>query len=101
MVTFVRVASSEEIPPGTRRRIDVEGYDVTILNVDGRLAAVGSRCPHEGGPLGDGAVAADRITCPLHRWTFSLRDGRAVTDRRVSARIFPVRVEGTDVLVGI
>ena len=54
MVTFVRVASSEEIPPGTRRRIDVDGYDVTILNVDGRLAAVGSRCPHEGGPLGDG-----------------------------------------------
>ncbi|HET6204782.1 MAG TPA: Rieske 2Fe-2S domain-containing protein [Planctomycetota bacterium] len=101
MVTFVRVASSQEIPLGARRRVDVDGYDVTILHVDGGWTAIGYRCPHDGGPLGDGSVANGRITCPLHRWTFDLRDGRAVTDHRVSARIFPVRVEGGEVLVGI
>ena len=101
MVTFIRVATLDDLPPGARRRVDVEGYDVMLLNLDGVLRAIGYRCPHDGGPLGDGTIAGDRITCPLHRWTFDLKDGAAVTDRRVAARIYPVRVEGREILLGI
>jgi nitrite reductase/ring-hydroxylating ferredoxin subunit len=101
MATFVRVASRSEMAPGARRRLDVEGYEILLVNVEGNLHAIGFRCPHEGGPLGDGPIAGGRITCPLHRWTFQLDDGSAVTDRRVRARIYPIRVEGEDIYVGI
>ena len=33
-------------------------------------------CPHMQGPLWEGTLSGDTITCPWHRWTFDLLSGR-------------------------
>jgi nitrite reductase/ring-hydroxylating ferredoxin subunit len=43
-----------------------------------RVVAADSFCPHLAGPLFQGSVSAERVTCPWHGWTFSLGTGECV-----------------------
>ena len=48
---------------------------VALFNVDGRFHAVSNRCPHRGGPLGQGFVDGAEVSCPWHNWTFDVTTG--------------------------
>jgi nitrite reductase/ring-hydroxylating ferredoxin subunit len=59
--------------------------------VEGRLYAVGNRCPHRGGPLVRGRLeklpesGAWAVRCPIHGWLFDLATGKAVAPAGASA----------------
>lgn len=48
---------------------------VMLVRRDGAIRALHNRCSHRGGPLADGVVESDRVTCPWHGTAFSLEDG--------------------------
>ena len=50
------VATVDDIPPGKRMLVNVEGRDIGIFNVGGEYFAVGNRCPHEGASLCKGRI---------------------------------------------
>src|SRR5207245_133019 len=58
MVTFVRVASARDLPPGEGRVVVVQGHPVALFNVEGRFFAVSNVCLHRGGPIGEGMLDA-------------------------------------------
>jgi nitrite reductase/ring-hydroxylating ferredoxin subunit len=66
----------------------------------GTIEAVQAWCPHAGGPLGEGGIEGDEVTCPWHGSRFCLRDGRP-TQGPASAplRTFDVREAGGRILV--
>lgn len=64
-----------EIPPGEARSVEVDGVVVAVCNVDGKFYAFDGTCPHAGGPLGDGFVNGDTLTCPWHGWQFNVKSG--------------------------
>jgi 3-phenylpropionate/trans-cinnamate dioxygenase ferredoxin subunit len=104
------VCPADELPPGSKRIVDVEGREIGVLNVDGRLFAIRNVCPHQGAPLCEGAVAGtmlpsapheyvygmkDRvIRCPWHKFEFDLESGRSLHDpERMRVKIYPVTIE--------
>ncbi len=48
----------------------------------GEFYALVNKCPHKQGPLSQGIVHGDSVTCPLHNWKISLRSGRGARRRR-------------------
>ncbi len=50
------VGRVEEIPPGGRKIVTVAGRSIGIFNVNGAFFALRNRCPHQGGPLCEGAL---------------------------------------------
>ena len=57
-------------------------------------------CPHRGGPLGEGALAGEVVTCPWHGATFNVKTGEVLgPPARQGVRSFPVKVQGNDALV--
>jgi len=48
------VAAVEEIPPGKRKLVEVNGRAVVVFNLGGDFFALNNRCPHRGGGLYDG-----------------------------------------------
>lgn len=103
------VARVDEIGPGERRIVEVEGRSVGIFNVHGSFIAVLNVCPHELAPVCLGRLGGttlpsppgefrwgregEILACPWHGWEFDLCTGRALADPRRRLRRYPVSVE--------
>lgn len=79
MGKLVRVASAEDIPPGSGKLVEVEGKRLAVFNVGGRFHAIDEKCPHRGGPLSEGELEGDVVTCPWHRSTFNVTTGAVLS----------------------
>ena len=69
----------DDIPVlGARRVQRALGAEVAIFrNAEDKVFALLDRCPHKGGPLSQGIVHGESVTCPLHNWNIGLGDGCA------------------------
>lgn len=93
MGEWTRVARVEELPPGSRRVVDVDGVAVAVFNLGGDYCAIEDTCSHDGGELASGEVCGEEIVCPRHGARFSLRTGEVTAAPAYSAvAVFPVRV---------
>lgn len=72
---WIEVGRVDDVPLWEGRRVTVGGHLVAVFRTDAGIRAVGASCPHADGPLQDGLVAEDCVTCPLHGWRFSLSTG--------------------------
>jgi nitrite reductase/ring-hydroxylating ferredoxin subunit len=93
------VASAEEIPPGQGKVVEIGEVPIALFNIDGNFFAVHNTCLHQGGPLGEGQLDGNVVSCPWHGWKFDVSSGKSLTlpDARVPR--FQVKVEGGDLLV--
>jgi 3-phenylpropionate/trans-cinnamate dioxygenase ferredoxin component len=101
MSDFVKVAETSEIPPGRLKLVDVGGTRVAVANVDGGFAAFSDECTHDGGPLSDGDLDGEIVTCPWHFSRFNVRTGEIVeSPAEEPVTVYDVKVEGDSVYVG-
>ncbi|MCZ6794302.1 MAG: nitrite reductase small subunit NirD [Planctomycetota bacterium] len=91
---WYEVGPLSDLGPAGRLRVLAGEHDVAIFRVDGQIFALGNRCPHTGGPLSEGFVADELVTCPLHAWRFKLRSGMSPDFPGVSVPCYEVKVEG-------
>jgi nitrite reductase (NADH) small subunit len=99
---WVDVCAADEVPPLGARVLERGAQCAAIALFragDGRIFALEDRCPHKGGPLSQGIVAGERVTCPLHGWTIELETGEAVAPDAGTTRRFAVHVVGGRVLI--
>ena len=100
MGRWVRACGAAEAPkPGEVREADAGGTMVCLANVGGELAALDNACPHRNGPLGQGWLEGSSVVCPWHSWTFNMKTGEAEYPVSERVAVFPVKIEGDDVLV--
>jgi len=111
------VAQVEEIPPGARKLVEVDGKSIGIFNVNGKFVAVLNVCPHELAPVCRGRVGGttlpsppgtfrwgrdgEILACPWHGWEFDLLTGKALADSRKRLRSYPVTVEENTLFITI
>jgi nitrite reductase/ring-hydroxylating ferredoxin subunit len=101
MPNFVKVASTSDLKPGTAMTVVVNGMDIALYNVGGKIYATDDTCLHQGGPLGEGILEGEVITCPWHMWEYHVRTGEKVGNNSLKLATYPVEVEGTDIKVGV
>jgi len=100
MGEFVRIGSRSELPPeGEAREFPVGERVVCIANVQGVVSAIDNVCLHRGGPLGQGVIEGDKLICPWHGWQYDPRTGEAAHDPAAKVKVYPLKVEGDDVMV--
>lgn len=75
---YVRVGRRDDFPEGQMRRVEADGLPVLLVRRMGLLHAIGAVCSHAGGPLQDGELDGDVVTCPWHGSRFSCDDGRVL-----------------------
>ena len=101
MSEFRTVMNTTDLAPGKMKPVDLDGEEIAIANVDGEYFAFNNTCPHVGGPLAEGELEGDIVTCPWHSTPFNVRTGEAqeggVTDDPVST--YEVRLEGDDIQI--
>jgi nitrite reductase/ring-hydroxylating ferredoxin subunit len=101
-VNWRKVARASQLPPGSVRRVVLDGIEIALCNLGGEFFAVDDVCTHAYASLSEGALIGDELECPLHGGRFDVRSGAAkggiVSE---DLRRFAVRVEGDDVLIAL
>jgi nitrite reductase (NADH) small subunit len=92
---WIPITNAENIPLREGRAVTVGDREIAIFNLGDRFLAISNRCPHKNGPLADGIVSGDTVTCPLHAWQFCLKTGQGVSGPSASncVETFRTRVE--------
>jgi len=99
MSNFVEVCAEDDVPYLEGRRVVINGFYVGIFNTEVGFYAIGEVCPHMGGPLADGDVAATTVSCPLHARKIEMKTGEVENDDLSRVLTFPVKVEEGKILV--
>ncbi len=104
------VSTLDEIPPGERKIVEVEGRSVGVFNIAGEFFSLRNQCPHQGGPLCQGRLSGllksrvpgeyrytrkgEILRCPWHGWEFDVKTGQSWWNpARIRARSYKVSVE--------
>lgn len=100
--SWLDVAGVDELPPGERLFIEVDGQPIVLLNLGGVFFAIGDICSHDNGPLGDGEVVGTTIACPRHGARFDLGTGKVLSPPAAEdVPYYPVKVEGQRIFISI
>ena len=101
-LTWLAIGSLSDIPAqGARKLMHGETKIAVFRTLEDRIFAIEDSCPHKHGPLSEGIVHDNCVTCPLHNWVISLETGRAQGADEGAVRTFAVKLQGETVLVGL
>ena len=102
MTDWIEICSLEDIPRLGARVVRNDDGDIALFRTSqDEVFALRDRCPHKEGPLSQGIVHGKRVTCPLHNLVMDLTEGKAVASDEGCAAVYPVKIEGNNVLIAL
>ena len=102
MSSFVEIARTDEIAPGKAKMVEVEGRKIALFNLEGSYWAIDDSCPHRGGPLSEGEVEREVVTCPWHGSRFNIKTGEVLIPPAIEGvKSYEVQVEGSIIMIEV
>jgi nitrite reductase/ring-hydroxylating ferredoxin subunit len=107
---YVRVAAVKDVAAGRMVPVEAGGRKLLLARVGDQFYAAQRKCPHLGFNLCRGSLDGAAVVCPLHKAKFDLATGAIERDPKLlflnmkaktDLAVYPVRVDGEDVLVGV
>jgi nitrite reductase/ring-hydroxylating ferredoxin subunit len=98
---FMPAAKIAEVPAGTIHEFQVAGKAVALANVAGKFYAISDVCVHRGGPLGQGELHENVVTCPWHGWQYDVTTGKVTQNPAMGVACYATEVRGDEVFVEI
>ena len=101
-MSFVRACATSDVEPGAALAVSVDDVAVAVVRDGDDWYAIYDECSHAAIALSEGDVEGDQIECWLHGSRFDLRTGKPTgLPATEPVAIYPVKVEGEDVLVDV
>ncbi|MEY1556272.1 nitrite reductase small subunit NirD [Yoonia sp. R2331] len=98
-MSWIDIGAVDDIPLRGARKIKTALGCVAIFRTGpAEVFAVSNTCPHKGGPLAEGIVHGQSVTCPLHNWVFDLNTGQAQGEDG-AIETYPVEVNAGRILI--
>jgi len=95
---FTAVVPVAEVPEGAPTKVTFGSTAVMLVRRGDVVHALKDTCSHAGGPLSEGELREDTITCPWHSSTFRLSDGSVVHGPAGSRQVsYRARISGDQV----
>jgi len=102
MARFVKVATTDEMAPGQAKMVQVDDKKIALFQVEGGFYALDDTCTHRGGPLSEGEIEGEQVTCPWHGAIYNITSGQVLSPPApTGVASYKVRVEGTDIEVEV
>jgi thiamine pyrophosphate-dependent acetolactate synthase large subunit-like protein/nitrite reductase/ring-hydroxylating ferredoxin subunit len=102
-----RVADRDQLPEGRVMSVTAGVKTLALVHFDGQYAAMDNRCPHQGGPLGEGSIEKGVdgqcwLRCPWHGWDFDPITGKPPGGHEDTGQTtYPVEVRADGIYVGV
>ena len=100
-LVWLKVLDHGELPQGRVKPVTCQHQTLCITHYEGQYGALDNRCPHQGGPLGEGSIENGLLRCPWHGWEYNVKTGVSVNNPSACVASYPVVVEGDEVKVDL
>lgn len=102
MTKWTEIINLDEIPQLGARVVRTDTMDIALFRTSkDEVFALKDACPHKGGPLSQGIVHGNTVTCPLHNWKINLDSGEALAPDEGCTNRFPVKIEDGKVYLAL
>lgn len=99
-MSWIDIGHIDDIPLRGARVVKTPvGCIALFRTAKDEVFAASDTCPHKGGPLSEGIVHGQSVTCPLHNWVFDLNSGRAQGADEGQIATYPVQLDGERILL--
>ena len=99
VLVWHRVAGLGELPEGRVKTVTAGRHTFALTHFEGQFAALSNRCPHQGGPLGEGTIEKGMLRCPWHGYDYCPLTGESPFGD--SVQTFPVEQRQDGIYVGV
>ncbi|MEJ2016958.1 MAG: nitrite reductase small subunit NirD [Maritimibacter sp.] len=102
MSDWIDIGAIGDIPRQGARVVKTAAGCVAIFRtLEDRIFALEDSCPHKAGPLSEGIVHGDKVTCPLHNWVFDMSTGEAQGADEGRVATYATKVEAGRILLDV
>ena len=70
-LSWTRVGDVDLLEVGRITTVQVDHHTICLTRTAEGYGAITNRCPHQGGPLGDGFLQDGYVVCPWHGWEYN------------------------------
>jgi thiamine pyrophosphate-dependent acetolactate synthase large subunit-like protein/nitrite reductase/ring-hydroxylating ferredoxin subunit len=99
-VVWRKVLDPDELPEGRVTTAACAHLTLCMTHFQGRYGALDNKCPHQGGPLGEGSIENGLLRCPWHGWDYDPLTGKA-PGYDDGVETFPVEEREDGIYVGL
>jgi len=102
-----KVLDLGQLPEGRVTTVTAGATSMALVHFDGQWSAMDNRCPHQGGPLGEGSIEKGVdgkcwLRCPWHGWDFDPLHGTPPGGHEdTGQKLYPVEVRADGIYVGV
>ncbi len=98
---FQPLCKLSELPAGKGREFLVEGRIIAVFLDNHAVRAIDGICAHQGGPISQGYLDVNCITCPWHGWQYDLNTGQNLITGKKMLDCFPIEVRDDEVWIDV
>ncbi|WP_171240127.1 nitrite reductase small subunit NirD [Ruegeria sp. HKCCA5491] len=99
-MSWIDIGHIDDIPLRGARVVKTPvGCVALFRTAEDEVFAASDTCPHKGGPLSEGIVHGQSVTCPLHNWVFDLNSGQAQGADEGQITTYSVQLDGERILL--
>ena len=95
-----KVLTKDELPEGRVTSVTCQKKTLCMSHHEGEYGALDNKCPHQGGPLGEGSIENGLLRCPWHGWDYDPITGKA-PGFDDGVKTFPVEIRDDGIYVGL
>ncbi|MGB3606040.1 MAG: thiamine pyrophosphate-binding protein [Psychroserpens sp.] len=96
------LSNKKELPEGRVKTVTANHKGICLTHYKGKFSALDNRCPHQGGPLGEGSIENGMLRCPWHGWDYDPCTGLAPGGHDdFGIETFAVKEENESIFVGV
>ncbi len=96
-----KILELDELDEGRVTTVSVGRATLAVTHFEGAYGALDNRCPHQGGPLGEGSIEKGLLRCPWHGYDYSPIDGSPPPPFTDAPACFPTEVRDDGVYVAL
>ena len=96
-----KVLELEELPEGRVKSVTAGVMTLAMTHFQGQYGALDNKCPHQGGPLGEGSIENCYLRCPWHGWDFDPLTGKPPGGYDDGVRTYPVEIRFDGIYVAL
>ncbi len=100
-LVWYKAADVGDLADGRVKPVTCGVTTVCLSHFKGEYSALDNKCPHQGGPLGEGSIEKGYLRCPWHGWDFHPLTGNSPGGYDDGIDTYPVEVRDDGIYVAI